>query len=201
MKKTFILSVLVSVLVSGAAGCSKEDGRQDARLEQATVPLSENAGEAIDLGLSVKWADRDLPGKYAWGETESKSKFSPDNYIFCNDGQYTEIGGNICGSKYDAARMIWGGDWRMPTKDELLELFNNCSWSQHGSGSYQAEGANGNTIVLDEETMLYANSGYWSSSQFGSYSDCAYAAGITSNRYLQPSYKYVGLRIRPVMDK
>lgn len=54
--------------------------------------INMNAQEAVDLGLSVKWADRnvgassprDVGDFYAWGELETKSSFTEDNY-FAND--------------------------------------------------------------------------------------------------------------------
>ena len=35
----------------------------------------------------------------------------------------------ILTSKYDAAQVKWGGDWRMPTKDEFSKLKEQCDWS------------------------------------------------------------------------
>ena len=50
--------------------------------------------EAVDLGLSVKWASCNLgadspedPGDlYAWGETEPKNRYDLDNYKFFEPG-------------------------------------------------------------------------------------------------------------------
>ena len=39
------------------------------------------------------------------------------------------LGINICGTKYDVARVNWGGNWRMPTTAEFNELVNNCEWT------------------------------------------------------------------------
>ena len=57
----------------------------------AMVSLFAQAPQAVDLGLSVKWADRNLDAAtqyddglpYQWGETTPKQKqFSPTDY-FC----------------------------------------------------------------------------------------------------------------------
>ena len=32
-------------------------------------------------------------------------------------------------TEHDAARVHWGGEWRMPTKQELNDLSNNCDWT------------------------------------------------------------------------
>ena len=29
----------------------------------------------------------------------------------------------------DVAHVRWGGNWRIPTKDDCLELFKNCTWT------------------------------------------------------------------------
>lgn len=74
----------------------------------------------VDLGLSAYWSDcnlgalkpHQLGDKYAWG-----INFSTNDTIDVK---------NICGTKYDAVSQLWGGDWRMPTSEELSELLNNC---------------------------------------------------------------------------
>ena len=62
--------------------------------------------EYVDLGLSVKWASRNVdaagPG---------------------------EMGGLYPWSEDDVAHVKWGGSWRMPTADEIDELIHNCTWS------------------------------------------------------------------------
>ena len=62
--------------------------------------------EYVDLGLSVKWASRNVdaagPG---------------------------EMGGLYPWSEDDLAHVKWGGSWRMPTADEIDELIHNCTWS------------------------------------------------------------------------
>lgn len=94
---------------------------------------SSEAGKAVDLGLSVRWADRNIgatvPSDYgdyfAWGETESKSRYGIDNYKYRNE----DIGDQIWGTEYDAAHVNWKGTWRMPSKDEVNELIDNCNWA------------------------------------------------------------------------
>ena len=37
---------------------------------------------------------------------------------------------NVLAPEHDAARANWGGEWRMPTKPELLDLaYNKCDWT------------------------------------------------------------------------
>ena len=93
---------------------------------------------------------------FAWGETEKTTSIygdAWDYYGFCEyvgeseniwDDDGYDVIGNGSGyvfSKYnrtdgktvldaedDAAAVNWGGAWRMPTVDELKELYENCTW-------------------------------------------------------------------------
>ena len=96
-----------------------------------------NGHEWVDLGLSVKWATSNIGAKeptdkglyFAWGETEAKDFYSEDTYKLKSFwGGYKKIGNNIAGTKYDAAAVRWGGFWRMPTKEEMQELIESCTW-------------------------------------------------------------------------
>lgn len=102
------------------------------------VPVTPAAGISVDLGLSVKWADRNVGavsphsegGYYAWGEVETKSVYDKTTYQAGYNhatGVYENLG-NIGGTDYDVARKEWGGTWRMPTKSEVEELISNCDW-------------------------------------------------------------------------
>ena len=107
--------------------------------------------EAVDLGLSVKWAScnvgasvpEDYGGYYAWGETFIKSGYGWSNYLHCQ-GSYSTITKYCSGSGYgivdnlsildtsdDVASKVSNGSWRMPTIDEWQELKNaeNCLWT------------------------------------------------------------------------
>lgn len=66
---------------------------------------------AVDLGLSVLWADSNLDGYYSWGETEPKIFCGIDNYSIEEVSDFK-----------DAAEVQWGNGWRMPTASEAWEL-------------------------------------------------------------------------------
>lgn len=119
--------------------------------------------EYVDLGLpsGLKWATcnvgaskpEDYGGYYAWGETEEKSDYGWDTYKYYNGspGKCQNIGSNISGTQYDVARIKWGGSWRMPTFDEILELIGNCTWkwtTYNGVNGQLVTGPNGNSIFL-----------------------------------------------------
>ena len=97
-------------------------------------PLNHNA--MVDLGLSVLWADcnvgADSPeecgARFAWGETAEKTYYTKDNYKL--NGKYNSWEDrNKLDAAHDAAHVNWGGEWRMPTKEEYAELFKNCEWA------------------------------------------------------------------------
>ena len=44
-----------------------------------------------------------------------------------NDGWITAD--NVLAPEHDAAQVHWGGGWRMPTRQDLEDLENNCDWS------------------------------------------------------------------------
>ena len=115
------------------------------------------SGDAIDLGLSVKWASCNIGasspertgGYYACGETEVKSNYTWETYKYYANGKYTSIGTSICGTQYDVAHVKWGGQWRMPTLAELKELVNECTWTWttlNGVKGMKVTGPNGNSI-------------------------------------------------------
>ena len=145
--------------------------------------------EAVDLGLSVKWANHNVGasspegygGYYAWGETEEKADYSVDTYAYYQPNtEYVHIGDNISGTAYDVARVKWGGSWRMPTWDEIKELFEKCSWAwmtYKGVNGQLFTGPNGNTIFLPAAggyhgKALYEDGScgyYWSGTLFPGY--------------------------------
>lgn len=120
-----------------------------------------NGYEAVDLGLSVKWASRNVDavtpedfGKYfAWGEVSPKDKYGFENYTYYDSEKkkYIFIGNDISGSKYDVARQRLGGSWRMPKVEEFYELIKKCVWrweAVKGVVGYKVTGPNGNSIFL-----------------------------------------------------
>lgn len=123
---------------------------------QCTVTVLEESAvekQFVDLGLSVKWATfnvgasspEDYGAYFAWGEVETRTDYSLENYKFRKSGYYyrnIKFNKYVTISKYgkvdnkivlepedDVAHVKWGGDWRMPTQSEIDELRNDCTWS------------------------------------------------------------------------
>ena len=170
----------------------------------------------VDLGLSVKWATCNVGASqphgygnyYAWGETSTKSSYTTEN-----SRTYDKIMGDISGnSTYDAARANWGGSWRMPTKKEMKELKNKCTWkwtTQSGVNGYKVTGPNGNSIFLPAAGDCCGSSrydvgeygSYWSSTPGESGDDGAYYLYFSSGDLnVGWYYRYSGHTVRPVLD-
>ncbi len=176
--------------------------------------------EWVDLGLSVKWATcnvgasqpYDYGDYYAWGETTTKSEYTP--YNSCTYGaNMSDISGN---SNYDAARANWGGSWRMPTEAEMEELKRKCTWtwtSQSGVKGYKVTGHNGNSIFLPAAGRCGGSSRYyvgeyvgeygfyWSSTPDESATDFACSLGFLSGGLdVDWNLRYYGRTVRPVSE-
>ena len=112
----------------------------------------------------------------------------------------------------DAATVNWGGAWRMPTKEEQVELITECNWTldtMNGVDGYTVTGPNGNSIFLpisgyfsdtNVEDIGY-NGTYWSSELKSDYSSQAYVIDIYNDGDISlfTNSRYYGLSIRPVL--
>ena len=141
-----------------------------------TVTVTQPQPNAVDLGLSVKWASYNVGATkpeeygdyYAWGETETyysslnplkwkegKTGYNWDSYKW-SDGQnvtkYCEADEKtVLEPTDDVVHVQLGGKWRMPTIAEWRELSDKCTWSwttQNGINGYLVVASNGNSIFL-----------------------------------------------------
>ena len=121
-----------------ALSCNKQDGPEEP--EKVVVP------EAVDLGLSVKWASFDVgatkPGEVgwfvSWGETAPKDTYYKwENYVWCNRSpndltKYNFKESHGINPDYrvalkpedDIAYVQYGEDWHVPTTEEVQELID-----------------------------------------------------------------------------
>lgn len=136
----------------------------------ATVSLLAQAPQAVDLGLSVKWASCNLGatspeqcgGYYAWGELEEKKKYDiwsdvkyrlMEKVTMKYDGRShgTKPLKNHLNDDDDIVHFMFGGKWRMPTKAECEELVNKCvkeKCTMNKVLGFKFTGPNGNSIFL-----------------------------------------------------
>lgn len=192
-------------------------GTQYSFTTQATTG-SINGHDWVDLGLpsGLKWATCNIGATrpelygnyYAWGEITTKTEYTAENSLTYNQPLY-DISGDVT---YDAARANWGSTWRMPTKVELEELVNNCTFTwttQSGVYGMIVTGPNGNSIFLPAAggyrgSSLYFTGMfglYFSSTPYESYRLDAYYLYLERDvSNVSHNCRYEGYTIRPVSD-
>ena len=191
--------------------------------------------EWVDLGLpsGTLWATCNLgadspeeSGDYvSWGEMSPKDYYSWTTYKWCN-GSATSLTKYCTNPSYgsgffdgkteldpedDAAYVNWGSSWRMPTKEQLQELVENCTWTwstRNGVNGQLGTGSNGNTIFLPAAGYIWGGSNtdagswgnYWSRVVYPDYSFRAYDMRFDSNGLNWNHYEYrgCGMPIRAV---
>ena len=170
MKKYLFLSYLLLVLagVFSLVSCGGDDEDINDWTNNQEISKVNNNGHAyVDLGLSAYWATCNIGAysstnqgdKYAFGETTIKSSYTSSNYV---------------GGSADVAKLAWGGDWRLPTKSELEEIVNKCSWKISTKNNIQVmtvTGPNGNSIDLPYYSYVQDEGlagWYWSSTSYSS---------------------------------
>ena len=161
-------------------------------------------GSDTNDGRSFNWAS------YKWmTEGQSSQQYctkytTADGRTSCcwySNGTY--VGTTVDGVTYtkktvldkedDAAYVNWGGKWRMPTYDELKELYNtsNCSWTWYDAGNDEFEGVAGYKVQslkqgFTDKYIFLPAAGY-------RYSSSLYDAGSYGNYWsstLDPSNSY-----------
>ncbi len=215
---------------TGASATGKEIDRK----QLIILPVLPVTHEYVDLGLSVLWATTnvgaDTPEDYgdyfAWGEVAPETGANPDygwdtydlaksSYIM---NKYSDTDNKkVLEAVDDAATENWGGDWRMPTKDEFKELYNssNCKWTWDSKrkGYVVAslkEGYTDKSIFLPAAGYYYGTvryrlgsyGYYWSSIRTDS--DDAYGGGLwfdSDTTEIDNSARAQGKSVRPVCPK
>ena len=176
--------------------------------------------EAVDLGLSVKWASYNIGAAspegygnlYGWADpTGALTTEVLDDYPSANPPA------SICGTEYDIATVNWGNDWRMPTQSEFEELVSECDWEwteMGGIHGMKVTGQNGNSIFLpaaasrtgEEVSNQVGQRGcYWSGTLWANNANFASYLYFYSNaENVQPARsnrRYIGMSVRAVENK
>ena len=189
----------------------------------------------VDLGLpsGLLWATCNVGANtpegygdyFAWGETSPKDTYNWGTYQYCNGSNSTltkycnnpDMGYNGFTDNLttllpedDAATANWGGEWRMPTKAEFEELYNNTTvtWTQqNGVNGRLFTAANGNSLFLPAAGSRYNSSldlagsdgYYWSSSLYAGSPSYAWHLDFYSGNYLVDyRNRNYGRSVRPV---
>ena len=162
--------------------------------------LDVSTHEYVDLGLpsGLLWATCNVGAvtpegygiHFAWGETTPKAYYDGSTYQYyignkltkyCYNASYGYNGYTddltTLQPEDDAATANWGNDWRMPTKEDFVELYNNTThiWTtQNSVNGCLFTALNGNSLFLPAAGYGngYSVSGegssglYWSSSLY-----------------------------------
>ena len=194
------------------------------------VAVSSVAHEAVDLGLpsGTLWATmnigatspEDYGDYFAWGETTGylggKDIFG-DNYRFIERGVWTKY----CNTdkltellpEDDAAYVNWGVEWRMPTREQLEELFNKkycdrIETTRNGVHGYELVSySNGNSIFLPaagrRRGNIFRDAGedcyYWSRTLYTNAFFPEQACCLNDIQYAEDRLE--GLSVRPVVNR
>lgn len=172
----------------GRYGKLRPDGISIRPVKGPGVPVPNNC---VDLGLNsgLLWGkynmgttDPTKPGDYyAWGETETKKKYD-DNYKFygkssLKDGviKYNRRDGKmVLELEDDAANVVLGVGYRIPTKEDWKELLDECTWEAETFTApiewdpsqkkfiklWKVTGPNGNSIILPNSNGVKFKKGY-----------------------------------------
>lgn len=168
--------------------------------------------QAVDLGLSVKWANMNVnaskdiePGVYCgWGDPDGEKTGTNGDY-------YTSSSFALSGSVKDIAKNKLGDEWRIPTKEEIYELKNNCLWiyqEKDNQIGYKVIGPNGNSIFMPiagyREGTYIRSSSEFTYYRIGTEANskgmvrCLYLDSCTVD--IKKAAPHIGTLIRPVQD-
>lgn len=172
--------------------------------------------EFVDLGLPSGrlWATCNIGAKKPtdYGDYFACGAVEPYNLDDCNTYDYkkteaaklTEID-----DAHDAAKVLWGDEWRMPTLTDFAELIDNCTCDSDvidgiSCGVFTSK-VNNQKIVMPYAGYVGGGSLYgrgsngriWSRT-FGS-SSLAWVLRVNSSgRYFNSNFRYYGFSVRPV---
>ena len=244
MKKVFY--VFLSLMMCIFASCQKDDNIVP---EPEPEPVSikeavyETTNDYVDLGFDgIMFATKNLGAKkpedsgdfFAWGETEPKEEYSWNTYKWTKEirDPYTDVSF----SKYymkstgkpdfefllpedDAATVMLGEGWRMPTSEEVKLLQDSYSADilacrvrptlRNGVFGYELIGLNGNSIFIpstgvmrDKELTTWDyDTKLWCSDFQGMQMSYFEVNSLGADFSLNGENRCCGLPIRPVKEK
>ena len=223
MKRLSRLILSIALLLNAALLAAQTEAMA---LMLNAVAQTAQQPEAVDMGLSVKWASCNLGATspegfgdyFAWAETATKDNYDWSSYSFCGDAPYGMTKYNAgfmlnlqAEAVDDAAAQTLGDGWRMPTFVEMTELVNNTKWewgALNGVAGYTVtSNINGNGIFLpaagykEGGEMHYAGTAgrYWTLTRHPYHPKCAMELFFSPEFHYAYFYRrYRGYPIRPV---
>lgn len=204
MKKFFFLLMSLTFCF---ASCSKDDDN-DPVVDNSTE-LMHNGHAYVDLGLpsGTMWATcnvgankpEDFGDYFACGETKPKTNYDHDSFMGAT--YYYDVD--------DAARANWGGQWRMPTREELEELWKYCTWtwtSMNGAEGYKvSSNKNSNAIFLPAAgfymgtNLIQKEGGFYWSSTYDTYGGANHITFYSTGIKMSSNNRWEGKSVRAVL--
>ncbi len=188
--KRIMKCCLVVALGFAIAGCSKESsggsgggGSSRQTGEHKKVQLWKDgpywaetnigAENPEDYGYYFWWGD--TVGYKREGDAWVASDGSSRNFSFCNtstndknidklksEGWITKD--EVLAPEHDAAHVHWGGNWRMPTQQELKDLCAKCDWERKALNGVEGYVVRGRGDYASASIFLpCAGYGHWTS--------------------------------------
>ena len=198
---------------------------------KGSVVRKENEVKSVDLGLpsGTIWAACNLGASspeeygdyYSWGETKPKDKYTWNTYKFGTKDNLTKYNEEdrktILDPEDDAAHVVLGGKWHIPTREQMQELFYNTT-----NEDSEFDGVKGKlfTSKINGKELFFPYSGnkddnfidgeneycfHWSSSITDyNYATKFYCDDDTFSPFqpeISKACKFLGFSVRGVLDK
>ena len=191
----------------------------DLGLPSGTLWATMNVGaiNPVDYGLYFQWGDVKGYTAKQVGTGDGKKKFAWGDYKWNPSGngatftKYTTIGMTL-ELEDDAANKNWGGDWHMPTLDQIMELIINTTstWTaQNGvSGkTFTSKSDNSKFIFIPAAgaaskglvRSIGNNGGVWSSTLTNNASDGHYLTINSGRAVAEGNNRSLGFSVRGVI--
>jgi hypothetical protein len=157
-----------------------------------------------------KWVASDGSNSNFSFSSSSKRTYNKNVATLQSEGWITPDG--VLAPEHDAAHVHWGGDWRMPTTQELDDLISKCDWTwttMNGVNGYVVRGRGeyaSNSIFLpcagDGYETLLSDAGsyglYWSSVPHSGYYNSCYLYFDSRSHDTGYYPRYYGRSVRPL---
>lgn len=215
VKSKFFVALAIMAMGVSVSSCSDDESESQAN--------KINGHEYVDLGLpsGLKWATcnvgatnpDEFGNHYCWGITTPV-----DDEGICDSpygDEELDSMDDIAGTNRDIAHIEWGASWRMPSKEEMSELLDNCTWEYYvsnGNVMSKVTGPNGNSIYFVAAGTRYDNKKqewygpgedgyYWTSNRMLGMRGNAWGLHFTENGKGINGWNLPnGFAVRPVSD-
>lgn len=206
----FYLPAFIILFFALGISASSDRRKYDNELTETTITIE----GVVDLGLPSRtlWAScnlgaidsSDYGDYFAWGDivtSRSQPKPTHDSLL------------NIIGTTYDAAFMLLGKQWHLPTDTQFQELISCCRWEwtkQKEHNGCLVTGPNGNSIFLPASGCIIKNGVkyqeefgyYWTGTSLKQYPNLALELLFgAESQNIESGRKNVPRTIRPVYQK